>query len=79
MLTYAGMQNLAWVWTEADPVGGWSVQESPDGLSGWTEFDETVGSNRTYTGVDPDVFVRLVGIDLLGQPVTDPSNVIFSS
>lgn len=79
MLTYEGMQNLSWVWTTTDPVGGWSIQESPDGLTGWTEFDQTLPTARTYMGVDPDLFVRIVGIDLLGQPVTEPSNIIFSS
>lgn len=67
---------LSWVWTDADP-DAWLCEESADGFTGWTAAG-TVGGVYRSMGFGDSMYARITGVDLLGNPVTDPSNVVYA-
>lgn len=66
---------LNWTWGTANP-DYWQVQQSNDGVSGWTSAASDGGSTRTHVGLTVGKYFRVVGFTAPVVQFTDPSNVI---
>lgn len=75
MLSFSGGDSIAWTWSGADP-DHWDVEESADGVSGWSVTDTVAGSARGDSSLDTGMFYRIIGRDSGGSAVTDYSNVV---
>lgn len=75
-MSTSGSHELDWTWSDADP-DHWNVEESADGVTGWTVVDTVAGSGRGDTGFDNDMYYRVIGEDSSNTPVTDYSNVVY--
>jgi hypothetical protein len=67
---------LLWVYPYADP-DHWDIEESADGVTGWSIVDTEPGSSRDANAGDTSVYQRVRGYDPGGTPLTLYSNVVF--
>jgi hypothetical protein len=72
---------LNWSYNVANPTT-WSVQQSDDGVSGWTQIATVTavgvadGSTFSYGTLTHTKYYTIIGLDANGAYQTEPSNVI---
>lgn len=66
------------MWGITDPAI-WQIELSANGVDGWMVVDFQPGESRAAAEGTTDVYYRIVGTDLLGNPITPYSNVVFAS
>jgi hypothetical protein len=76
VLTIVDPTDASWTWGGTNPAV-WSVQEATAENGPWGEVDQQPGSARTSPNLSSGQWARIVGQDLLGNDVTNPSNVLF--
>jgi hypothetical protein len=76
VLTAALPTTLNWTWPYADP-DSWNIQQSPDGVGGWADFDTASGSARTDPGMETGFWYRVFGQDIDDNQITGYSNVVY--
>lgn len=67
--------NLTWTFSGTNP-DHWSIQESEDGGSTWTEVGTAPGSSTSAQFLDTGVLARIVGQDSGNVPTIPPSNSV---
>jgi hypothetical protein len=66
---------LRWSFDGLNPAF-WRIEQSDDGVSDWTEWNDVEGSTFYYNDPDTDEFYRVIGLDGANNPITDYSNII---
>jgi hypothetical protein len=74
-LSFAGGDSISWTWSDADP-DHWDIEESADGVTGWSVTTTAAGSARSEGSLDTTMFYRIIGRDSGGTAVTLYSNVV---
>lgn len=69
-----GDNSIDWTWNKADPTN-WSIQESLDGETGWTEIELADPGSRGTTGLAGVNYYRVVVVG--GDYDGTISNVVF--
>jgi hypothetical protein len=75
VLAYAPLGGVTWTWLYADP-DSFQLDESPDGVSGWSNYSGYGGSIRAAGGLDVPAFYRVWAADSLGNQISEFSNVV---
>jgi hypothetical protein len=76
VLSYDGITDLSWVWTDPDPAN-WAIDESADGITWTSDVVDYPGATRSAGITGTGVYQRIWGADAFFNQVTDFSNVVF--
>lgn len=77
VLAIDGGNNLTWTWSGGDPVN-WALQQSADGGTTWTNFDNPGGDSRAYPPVPGGFDWKIYAEDSIPNQVGPDSNVVTS-
>ncbi len=76
MLSVTLPDEIDWTWSEPDP-DHWNVEQSDDGVSGWSVFDSVSGGTHSYFSIETGEYYRVSPRDGADNPVGPDSNVVF--
>jgi hypothetical protein len=68
--------SLVWVWHLPNPAH-WIYERSADGKNNWQQVGMVDGDVRTHD-VEEDWYWRVTGLNASLEPVTLPSNIVYS-
>lgn len=74
VLSTPGSDTL--VWTYSPDPNDFALENSVDGVTGWTAFDGVGGNERIYFGVTTGFFYRIYAENNLAQRISGFSNAV---
>lgn len=78
VLSADGDPDISWTYAHTNPAQ-WRIEQSADGVTGWTQADLTPGGNTDYHLASAGTYYRVIGVDGSNNPATLYSNVVLQA